>query len=157
MNPIKKLYQKLLGSSDKGEEVEEPQDKGEEIEDPEVKEDFLLEGDPDSSCYLLFEVDQEGIVKMSSYWDGSEVSIFAFTELLYNLSTGQMAENIFEFLERECSENNYSTFLKIVAVYSQLLKGGLEDLVDSEKKQSQSPVVKPSELSNNDINPFDMR
>ena len=54
MNPIKKLYQKLLGSSDKGEEVEEPSDKGEEIEEPEVKEDFLLEVDPDSSCYLLF-------------------------------------------------------------------------------------------------------
>ena len=33
MNPIKKLYQKLLGSSDKREEVEEPSDKGEEIEE----------------------------------------------------------------------------------------------------------------------------
>ena len=88
MNPIKKLYQKLLGSSDKGEEVEEPSDKGEEIEEPEVKEDFLLEVDPDSSCYLLFEVDQEGIVKMSSYWDGSEVSIFAFSRMYLDGGAG---------------------------------------------------------------------
>jgi hypothetical protein len=146
MNPIKKLYQKLLGSSDN---KEEPVAKDEE--------ELILHIDKDSSCYLLFEVDPEGIVKMSSYWDGSEASIFAFTELLFNLSNGKMSENIFEFLERECEEDNYTVFLQIVAIYSQLLRTGLEELSGFENIRKDLPVVKPSDLSKNNANPFDMR
>ena len=146
MNPIKKLYQKLLGSSDNKEESVAKDE-----------EELILNIDKDSSCYLLFEVDPEGIVKMSSYWDGSEASIYAFTELLFNLSNGKMSENIFEFLERECEEDNYTVFLQIVAIYSQLLQAGLEELSGFENIRKDLPVVKPSDLSKNNANPFDMR
>ena len=40
MNPIKKLYRKLLGSSDKEPEIEEP-----ETEEPQSKEDELSDGE----------------------------------------------------------------------------------------------------------------
>ena len=146
MNPIKKLYQRLLGSSDKQEEPVANEE-----------EELVVHMDADSSCYLVFEVDKEGIIKMSSYWDGSEASIFAFIELLFNLSNGRMSENIFEFLERECEKDNYSVFLQIVAIYSELLQAGLEEISDFENIRKDLPVVKPSDLSKNNVNPFDMR
>ena len=98
MNPIKKLYQKLLGSSD--DEVQ-TEDEEAEAEETQGKEDELSDGE--SPCYLFFEVDDDGVVKMSCYWDGSEFSLAAFTELLYNLCTGEMTGNIFQFLENEGS------------------------------------------------------
>jgi hypothetical protein len=146
MNPIKKFYQRLLGSSDNKEEP---------IANEEEK--LIVHIGEDSPCYLLFEVDKEDQIKMSSYWDGSDASIFAFTELLFNLSHGRMSANIFEFLERECEKDNYEVFLQIVAIYSQLLQAGLQELSDFENVRKDLPVVKPSDLSKNNTNPFDMR
>ena len=148
MNPIKKLYQKLLGSSDKESEIEEP-----EIEEPQGKEDEL--SDSESPCYLFFEVDDDGIVKMSCYWDGTEFSLAAFTELLYNLCTGAMTGNIFEFLETECEEENYEVFLAIVAEYTRLLQAGLKD-IKNKGQETDSPIVRPSALSKKNINPFEI-
>ena len=53
MNPIKKFYQKLLGSSDKKQD-ETSQNTGEE-------NDIGLEPAENCPCYLFFEVDTEGI------------------------------------------------------------------------------------------------
>ena len=143
MNPKKKHYQKLLGSSDEEPEAKEIESQADELSDGE------------SPCYLFFEVDDDGIVKMSCYWDGTEFSLAAFTELLYNLCTGQMTGNIFEFLENECSEDNYEVFLAIVAEYTRLLEVGLKDIQHT-GNQSDHPVVKPSDLSKRNMNPFDI-
>ena len=143
MNPIKKLYQKLLGSSDKEPEVEETESQADELSDGEAP------------CYLFFEVDNDGIVKMSCYWDGTEFSLAAFTELLYNLCTGGMTGNIFEFLETECEEENYEVFLAIVAEYTRLLEAGLKD-IKNEGQQRDNPIVRPSDLSKKNINPFEI-
>ena len=149
MSPIKKLYRKLLGSSDKEPEIEEP-----ETEEPQSKEDELSDGE--APCYLFFEVDDDGIVKMSCYWDGSEFSLAAFTELLYNLCTGQMTGNIFQFLETECDEENYEVFLAIVAEYTRLLEMGLKDIKTQNKQHLDNPIVRPSDLSKKNINPFEI-
>ena len=150
MNPIKKLYQKLLGSSD--DEVE-TEDEEAEAEETQGKEDELSDGE--SPCYLFFEVDDDGVVKMSCYWDGSEFSLVAFTELLYNLCTGQMTGNIFQFWESECDEENYEVFLAIVAEYTRLLEVGLKDIKNN-GQEIDSPIVKPSDLSKKNINPFEI-
>ena len=150
MNPIKKLYQKLLGSSD--DEVE-TEDEEAEAEETQGKEDELSDGE--SPCYLFFEVDDDGVVKMSCYWDGSEFSLAAFTELLYNLCTGEMTGNIFLFLENECSEENYETFLAIVSEYSRLLEAGMKD-IKNKHQHMDDPIVRPSDLSKKNTNPFEI-
>ena len=144
MNPIKKLYQKLLGSSDEALEDEETESQADELSDGE------------SPCYLFFEVDDDGIINMSCYWDGTEFSLSAFTELLYNLCTGQMTGNIFQFLETECNEENYEIFLTIVAGYTKLLETGLKDIETNGQEQPDNPIVRPSDLSKKNINPFEM-
>ena len=150
MNPIKKLYQKLLGSSDDEAETE---DEEVETEETQEKEDELSDGE--SPCYLFFEVDDDGVVKMSCYWDGSEFSLAAFTELLYNLCTGEMTGNIFQFLENECSEENYETFLAIVSEYSRLLEVGMKD-IKNKHQHMDDPIVRPSDLSKKNTNPFEI-
>ena len=142
MNPIKKLYQKLLGSSD-----------DDQIDITEKRKAFLSE---DAPCSLYFEVDKDGIINMSCYWDGTELSIASFTELLFSLCSGKMTGNIFEFLARECEENDNSIFLQIVSGYTSLLESGLDDLPfpHGESKKDQI-IVKPSDLSKRNINPFE--
>ena len=150
MNPIKKLYQKLLGSSD--DEVE-TEDEEAEAEETQGKEDEISDGE--SPWYLFFEVDDDGVVKMSCYWDGSEFSLAAFTELLYNLCTGEMTGNIFQFLENECSEENYETFLAIVSEYSRLLEAGMKDIKNKHQHMDDT-IVRPSDLSKKNTNPFEI-
>jgi len=140
MNPIKKLYQKLLGSSGKPEET--------------AKDDNDLNPDEDSTCYLFFEVENEGIIKMSSYWDGTAWSISCFSELLFALCSGRMTANIFEFLNDQCAEENNEVFLEIVTQYTKLLESGIKDL--SQYSPEGSPLVKPSEISKKNVNPFDI-
>jgi hypothetical protein len=145
MNPIKKLYQKLLGSSDDEDQVDE--------DDVETKK-MVLNGN--APCCLYFEVDEGSIINMSCYWDGTESSIDAFTELLFNLCSGKMTGNIFEFLARECEGTDNNVFLQIVSGYTSLLESGLEDLSfphnQSDKDQL---IVKPSDLSKKNTNPFE--
>ena len=119
------------------------------------KTDTAIYPEEDSPCYLYFEVDKTGTIKMSSYWDGSEMSLPSFTELLFNLCTGKMTGNIFEFLERECEKDNYEVFLQIVSGYSHLLQLSLEDFPEYEMRNKDNLVVRPSDISKKNINPFE--
>ena len=150
MNPIKRLYQKLLGSSDDKPVINESKNSENK------KIDAAIYPEEDSPCYLYFEVERDGTVKMSSYWDGSEMSVPSFTELLFNLCTGKMTGNVFEFLERECEKNQYEVFLQIVAGYSHLLQLSLEDLPEYTPENKDDLVVRPSDISKKNINPFEI-
>lgn len=154
MNPIRKLYQKLLGSSDKKSVLDES-NKPEDEQDV-VTNLLAINPDEDCPCYIYFEIDRDGTVQMSSYWDGSEMSIPSFTELLFNLCTGKMTGNIFEFLERECEQEQYEIFLQIVAGYTHLLQLGLSDFSEDELEQKDDLVVRPSDISKKNMNPFEV-
>ena len=148
MNPIKKFYQKLLGSSDKKQE--------EAPEHVEEDDDTGLEPSENCPCYLFFEVDTEGIIKMSCYWDGSAYSIDSFSELLFNLCNGKMTGNIFEFLNHECGEESMDVFLEIVSKYSGLLEEDIQNLSQNPHSEGSHPVVKPSDIAKKNSNPFDL-
>ena len=66
-----------------------------------------------------------------------------------------MTGNIFQFLESECDEENYEVFLAIVAEYTRLLEVGLKDIKNN-GQEIDSPIVKPSDLSKKNINPFEI-
>ena len=148
MNPIKKLYQKLLGSSDKRQGETSENIKGEKLKDRPSEEDC--------PCYLFFEVDTEGVIKMHCYWDGTEYSIDSFSELLFNLCTGKMIGNIFEFLNNECGEENADVFLAIVNRYSHLLEESMYEFSQNIHSGDGQPVVKPSDIAKKNSNPFDV-
>ena len=146
MNPIKKFYRKLLGSSDDENQVDKEGN-------AEATKDTL---NGDATCCLYFEVDEDGIINMSCYWDGTEFSTSSFTKLLFNLCAGRMTGNIFEFLARECEENDDDIFYKIVSGYTSLLESGIDDASSMpEGHKKDKLIVKPSDVAKKNVNPFE--
>jgi hypothetical protein len=91
----------------------------------------------DSLGYVIYSIDTDGVVWVDAEW-GDDNSLF--TDMLYDLHSGQLLSDTLSFFEEECAQNGRE------ASYAALV-AGLTKRYDRQAKQLQStPVVRPTEV-----------
>lgn len=91
----------------------------------------------DSIGYIIYSVDEDGAVWIDAEWDADDD---LFTDMLYDLHSGQLLTDTLSFFQEECAEKGLEkSYTALVA--------GLTKRYDIQSKQLQStPVVRPTEV-----------
>ena len=113
------------------------------------------------SCYLNIQIDNEGETWVDWGWGEKEVSIEHFADLITRLSTGKMLDELVEIVKGKCIEKDrpelYATFIQNMELLYQsegeseieIIKT-MEDVHEARKAEMHSPLVKPTEVINNE-------
>ncbi len=121
--------------------------KTEEVETQEETQSFSLE---DQAGWIVYSVDEDGIINMDFEFNSDKLSNEHFSEMFHQINKGDLLENALSFIKQTLEDDNRTIDLEDFNDNIETLEKIRNNVIlDFLTQGSEEVVVKPTDIANN--------
>ena len=98
------------------------------------------------TAFVTYMVDDDGTIWLEAGWSPDDKSIEQFSQMMYELHSGQLMANTLEFIHEQCTSEDQQAEYRSILVKLNEFFFNTEDSDSFLSTEDHKPVVKPTQV-----------